>query len=313
MKTLAHPRLIGLFVLFGLLLWVVILILWGSGGFLSTTPRYTIYFGGSVNGLTPGAMVKLRGVTVGKVLDVKVQYALDSDQLLTPVLTEIDLAKVIQGPKADSLDLEGLIARGLRARLAVQSLVTNQLYVELAFLPDSTATRRRPEASSGPPEIPTVTSGKEELEKSLDYVAHEVRELPVRQMLDAALHVLNHVDQLLAKPETSGSIDRLNARLDDLGPLLGRLDRLSLDADLVARDLKGQIPPLLKEASATLQQTRASMASVAELTQPDSDLTHALRDLAEAARSIRHLADSIERHPDAFLFGRRATDEKPTD
>ena len=305
MKIIAHPRLIGLFVLFGLLLFVILVILWGSGGFLSTTPRYAIYFGGSVNGLTPGAMVKLRGVTVGKVLEVKVRYQLDSSQLLTPVVAEIDLAKVIEAPHSNPVDLPSLIRRGLRARLAVQSLVTNQLYVDLAFLPDSAATLRGP-VGAIPTEIPTVTSGKEELEKSLEYVAREVRELPVRETLEATLHVLNRIDQLLAKPETSGSIERLNARLDELGPVLRRLDTLTLTSDQIAKQVRAQLPSLLEEAGATLRQTRQSMASLSAYTEPDSELSAALKDLAEAARSMRHLADALERHPDAFLYGRKA-------
>lgn len=309
MKTAAHPRLIGLFVIFGIILWTVVVILWGSGGFLSTIPRYVVYFGGSVNGLNPGAMVKLKGVTVGKVLEVKVRYDLDSSRLMTPVIAEIDLRKILQATDASKVDLQSLIDRGLRARLAVQSLVTNQLYVDLVFLPDTPPVKLG-NNDRAPPEIPAVTSGKEELEKSLEYVAREVRELPLQETLESVLHLLNHADSLLAKPETSESIDRLNENLEELKPLLRRLDGLAQDGDIIAKQLGKQLPGLLVDTSDALRQTKSTLVSVSELTQPESEFSQAIRDMSEASRAIRRLADSIERQPDAFLFGRKGGEKQ---
>lgn len=309
MKTVAHPRLIGLFVIFGIALWTGVIILWGSGGFLSTIPRYVVYFGGSVNGLNPGAMVKLKGVTVGKVLEVKVRYDLASSRLMTPVIAEINLGRIIEGPNSEKLDLETMIQRGLRARLAVQSLVTNQLYIDLAFLPDT------PPVKLGTPpmpypEIPTVTSGKEELEKSLEYVAREVRELPIKELLATAVEVMRHTDQLIAKPETSASIDRLNENLEELKPLLKRLDGLAQDGDLIARQLGKELPGLLLDTREALRQSKSTLLSISEMTQPESEISAAIRDLSETSRAIRRLADAIERHPDAFLFGRKNSESR---
>jgi len=166
MKSVAHPRLIGLFVLLGLGLWTVIIIMWGSGSYFSSLPRYVIYFEGSVNGLAPGSVVRLKGVTIGKVLQVKVSYNPDTNQLLTPVIAEMDFAKMVESQvkQNTSPDLKSLIQHGLRARLGVQSLVTNQLFVDLEFLP-KTAPHAVGTLNSELPEIPTVTSTKEELEK----------------------------------------------------------------------------------------------------------------------------------------------------
>lgn len=311
MKSVAHPRLIGLFVLLGLGLWTVIIIMWGSGSYFSTLPRYVIYFEGSVNGLAPGSVVRLKGVTIGKVIQVKVSYNPDSNQLLTPVIAEMDFTKMVQSHSKQhpSPNLGNLIEHGLRARLGVQSLVTNQLFVDLEFLPQ-TSPHAIGSEEAGLPEIPTVTSTKEELEKTLEHTAREVRDLPLRETLDAALQVLRHTDHLLAKPETSASIDRLNDSLTELKQLIKHLDGVAQDGTLMVKQLNGQLPPLINSATETMKQAKSSLASVGDLTQSDSELGQALHDVSEAARAIRRLADTLERHPDAVLYGRKAPEQK---
>jgi paraquat-inducible protein B len=297
MKTVTHPRLIGLFVLLGLALWTGIIIMWGSGGYFSTLPRYVIYFEGSVNGLAAGSVVRLKGVTIGKVIQVKVRYNVDDAKIMTPVIAEMDLGKIIetntQGSPAPELDT--LVEQGLRARLGVQSLVSNQLYVDLEFLPKTTP-HLAGIAEQTLPEIPTVSSSKEELERTLEFMAREVRELPLKDTVDATLQVLRHTDQLLSKPETSASIDRLNDNLVELKGLI--------------RQLHGELPPLLSSATETMKQAKASLTSVSDFVQTDSELSIALKDVSEAARSIRRLADTLERHPDAVLYGRKPTENK---
>lgn len=295
MKTAAHPRLIGLFVMLGLGLWTAVMIMWGSGGYFSTLPRYVIYFEGSVNGLAAGSVVKLKGVTIGKVIQVKVRYNLDENQIMTPVITEMDLGKIVETNTNSNPvpELDALVAQGLRARLGVQSLVSNQLYVDLEFLPKTTP-HLAGIAEQTLPEIPTVTSSKEELERTLDFMAREMRELPLKETVDATMKVLQHTDQLLTKPETSASIDRLNENLLELKGLI--------------RQLHNELPPLLNSTTETMKQAKTSLTSVSDFIQADSELSVALKDVSEAARSIRRLADTLERHPDAVLYGRKSSE-----
>jgi len=334
MKVSANPRLIGLFVLGGLLLTVVLLLMFGSGHYFGKVRKYVAYFDSSVNGLNNGAPVKLRGVTIGRVNEVLVQYDLERNRVLTPVIAEVDLDKVMQtfgGPtgRHEHPSLQDLIDRGLRARLSLQSLVTNQLYVDIDFLPD------RPgqlvgEKTLGLPEIPTIPSNKDEIEKSLQQVAREVRDLPLKETVEATLGAIRRVDYLLAKPETNTSIDNLNRTLQNLRQLLnhldakvdsvtGNLDRTASDIhrlvdhfDGVARDshvlvdhLNHQIPPLLDSATDSFRQARGTLSAMEEMTQPESELSNALRDLSDAARAIRRLAENLERHPDNLLYGRK--------
>lgn len=337
-------RIIGLFVLGGLALATVLVLMFGGGYYFSHVQRFVAYFPGSVNGLNSGAPVKLRGVSIGRVDNVLVQYDLDQNRVLTPVVLEIDLEKVMetrgQKPGHAHPGLGELIERGLRAKLALQSLVTNQLYVDIDFLPGQPAVLVG-QKSFRWPEIPTVTSSKDEIEKTVQQVVREVRELPLKDTVEAALGAIRRVDSLLAKPETDAAIVNLNRTLLDLQQLLrhvdGKVDNLSGNVDQTAREarqlvkrldqsaatlttavdglardgrvlvnhLNAGVPDLLGNANDSLKQARATLSTLEGMTQPDAELSTALRDMSEAARAIRRLADTLERHPDNLLYGRR--------
>jgi paraquat-inducible protein B len=78
---------------------------------------------------------------------VPVQYEIDLTRLTTQLGTFVDLD--------DAAVLRQQIADGLRAQLQMESIVTGQLYIELAYRPDAAP----PELESRPtawPEIPTT-------------------------------------------------------------------------------------------------------------------------------------------------------------
>ena len=349
MKASASARLIGLFVLGGLLLGSILLLMFGSGHYFSKVQRYVAYFDGSVNGLVTGAPVKLRGVAIGRVNDVLVQYDTEHNRVLTPVIAEIDLEKVMETYGQDSgrvhqhPTLNELIDRGLRARLSLQSLVTNQLYVDIDFQPDHPG-HLVGEKILDLPEIPTIPSSKDEIEKTVQQVAKEVRELPLKDTVDATLGMIRRVDGLLAKPETDASIVNLNQTLLDLQKLLrhldGKVDSMSGNLDLTTKEmqqlirrldttvttlttsvdgavrdgrllvnhLNTQIPPLLNNTNEGVKQAKGTLSAFEELTEPDSELSNMMRDVSEAARSIRRLADTLERNPDNLLYGRKKSE-----
>ena len=289
MSAAANPRLIGLFVLGGLLLGTVLLLMFGSGAAFSKVQRYVAYFEGSVNGLNTGAPVKLRGVSIGRVSDVVVQYDVQHNRVLTPVIAEIDLEKVMEtyGPNAERHEhptLQNLIDRGLRARLALQSLVTNQLYVDIDFQPEQPG-RLIGENTLKLPEIPTIASSKDEIEKTVQHVAREVRDLPLKETVDAALVAIRRVDHLLAKPETDAAIFNLNQTLIDVQRLLRHLDG-KVDS------LTGDLGQTTKDARQLLQRLDQSVVTLTDsiqgMTQDGRQLVGRLDD------STQRLTRSVE-------------------
>ena len=109
-----------------------------------------------MKGLNIGAPVDFRGVNIGTVTDIKIVLNKKDLSLLIPVFIEIDpnrisfdgteseLKKLVE-TKGTETFTQLLINRGLKAQLAMQSLVTGQLGIHLDFYPDKPvkAGRRR--------------------------------------------------------------------------------------------------------------------------------------------------------------------------
>ncbi|MGZ8248612.1 MlaD family protein [Methylomagnum sp.] len=326
MSKPANTRLIGLFVLGALALAVALVLAFGGGRYFGSAQQYVAYFQGSVNGLNVGALVKLKGVNIGRVTDILVQYDTAHNRVLTPVVMQVDFRKVVSigedHQPARALDLPTLIERGLRARLSMQSLVTSQLFVDVNFYPDKPV-QLVGAAVLGLPEIPTIASGRDELENTVQDTVAKFRELPLKETVESTRNSLRRVEQLLSKPETDAAIANLNRTLEELQKLIqhmdgkvdavtGNLNDTVQDSHALVKSLNERVVPLLAITEKTMAaigttavEARGSLAAVESFGGPDSELNAALRELASAARSVRHLAETLERNPEALISGRR--------
>ena len=87
METRAHYVAVGAFVLAVIVLGFVAVLSLGRVEFAQELKRYYIFFKGSVTGLSKGSLVQYNGITVGRVVDVRV----DPDDLeKIQVTVEID-------------------------------------------------------------------------------------------------------------------------------------------------------------------------------------------------------------------------------
>lgn len=342
MKKTSDTRLIGLFVIGALGLIVLMLMFLGGGRYLSTSQKYVTYFQGSVHGLNPGAPVKLKGVTVGRVVDIQLQYDVEHNRVLTPVITQIDFDKISetrgQGSFSRKLGLTELIEHGLRARLNQNSMLTGQLYVELAFMPKEQPPILMEQGAISYPEIPTTPSSRDQIENLVEKAMTDFKDLPIKETVATTLQTLQTLETLLAAPETRGSITNLNQTLIDLQHLIRHLDGkvevlteslqataktinktansiegTAKESEKLVKNLNQQIPPLLSNAdqtlnaiAATFNHAKGTLNSVDTLaSEPDSELNTALKEIAEAARSLRLMAETLERHPEAVLYGKK--------
>src|SRR5690242_12946620 len=129
-----NPKLIGGFVLGALALVVVGVLMFGGGQFLVTKRPAVLYFEGSLGGLAPGAPVNFRGVKIGTVTGMQIEYDVEKQEVHIPVFVEIEPDRIqITSGKRDERNIATLVRRGLRAQLVVQSLVTGQASVQLDF------------------------------------------------------------------------------------------------------------------------------------------------------------------------------------
>src|SRR5262249_49385960 len=137
-----NTKIVGGFVLGALALLVAALVLFGGGALFQRTTRAVTYFEGSVTGLSVGAPVAFRGVTLGSVSNVVLQMDAQTGTAIIPVYLQFDPSKItwIGGQALTAQAKEDLIKRGLRAQLATQSLITGQQMVQLDLFPGTPAT-----------------------------------------------------------------------------------------------------------------------------------------------------------------------------
>ncbi len=119
---------VGAFVLGGTVLALSAIVLFGKFNIFGTTTRAVVVFQDSISGLSIGAPVTFRGVRVGAVDSIVIQFDPTTRTAYIPVTVQLepDRVRVSRGGNSDVVDLSRLIARGLRAELNTQSFVTGQ-------------------------------------------------------------------------------------------------------------------------------------------------------------------------------------------
>jgi len=286
---------IGLFVVGAVCITVAAVVFFGRGRFFEDTRTYISFFSGSVKGLTVGAPVSFRGARVGKVKDVSIVYKQDRDELIIPVLIELDVDSVVGlKSKASAASLFGgpdlvtrLVDRGLRAQLALDSLVTGQLFVQLDFMPNVTV-RRMATPDDDYPEIPTAPSPLEKLQETL-------QEIPLADLAKKTVSTISKIEDMLQSEQLGVTMRNLNDLLVEVKGVASNID--SRSATLATN---------LQDTTVRLSKTLAALETTVQQTQPlVSKTSGAVDEVAASARALRRLADFLEQHPESLLRGKR--------
>ena len=163
-----NMKLIGLFICCSL---IAILLMFGyfvKSKLDTDEAMVVMYFDESVKGLDVGAPVLFKGVKIGEVSQVKLLANLKTMKFLIAVYAKIYHGKSLVTNKNDRTEeWDRFIKEGLRARLAINSVITGQLLIELDMLPDTPVILRKTQRDSDIFEIPTLNSPFAEISKSL--------------------------------------------------------------------------------------------------------------------------------------------------
>lgn len=235
-------------------------------------------FDQSVRGLRVGAGVDFRGLTIGKVVDIDLEFDEQRKRFFARVRARIfpmrfseayrELVVSREGKMGNAL-LKPLVERGLRAQLRTASLLTGQQYVALDFFPED---ERGKSVQLGGSDamgylIPTVPGDFDRLQRQVGNIVTKLDKVPIdgisndlQVSLKALNQLLTHMDTRLT-PQASQVLVSARRSLDQLGAVLGP------DAPLVG----------------SLQST--------------------LRELDQAVQALRLLADSLQAHPETLLRG----------
>ncbi|MCI0400957.1 MAG: MlaD family protein [Gammaproteobacteria bacterium] len=336
MSKRANPAVIGAFLLGAVALIIVGVVVFGSGKFFGQKRDFVAYFDVSIKGLDVGAPVKVRGVTVGTVKEIELQYNPTDYNVVIPVFFSIDFDKIhYVGVERESwmtlmgMDVQErvdkLIKHGFRAQLQLQSFVTGKLFVSLDFLPD-TPVQLVGRAPAGVYEVPTIPSPLDELTKSLE-------KLPLKELADEAVSAMHGIAELVNSPKVKDIIDKLDATVEDINKLVNDIDaevkplarstadtlaearstlkdaqQLLLNVDTQVAPVAENVQQTLTEARATLAGAQKTLSEVDAMIAADAPLQYriaeTLDEIERAARSIRTLTDYIDQHPEALLHGK---------
>jgi paraquat-inducible protein B len=255
-----------------------------------------VHFDGSVRGLSVGAPVEFQGIKIGSVADIAVNFDPESLKIKIPVLLELEAdrlapqktVKEIRKKTGEYFVLKKFVKGGMRAQLQTGSLLTGQLFVELAFHPD--LPRKSLIMTGKYPEIPAVPATMDQLRRTVTDVLAEIRRMPLDKIAQEILETVEGANYLVNSPDAQEAVHNLNAALGNVEKLTEGIDQR------------------VKSLHLSLEKTLAKARTAMELADPNSpaavNLNSALKELAAAARSIRVLTDYLEQHPEALVQGK---------
>ena len=331
MSKKSNPTLIGAFVIGAVALLAIGVSLFGGSELFAKRSAYIAYFPGAVRGLREGSNVTMNGVNIGYVSDLVLHVNLDDFENMTAVTLELTPksiilnrgGKVIGNALVSPAPLEDLIkVGGLRAQLKTESLVTGQLRVELAFMPETPRVMRG-ESDSPLREIPTVPSEIERILVSLErWVTELTRDVDAGELSLQVQSILKGLDELANSRELRDSLagasniinsdsvqqlgDSLEAAISELRGVLADAGSLLANADA---KLDTDMKPFIQKLSATLDDAQGALVTAKMQLRGDTmqgyELGGALREVEAAARALREFLDYLDRNPEAILQGKK--------
>ena len=194
MQKTPNKKMIGLFTIFGIVIFVIIIFLFVGNKILSKNENEIVmYFDESVKGLSIGSSISFRGVEIGKVSKIDLVADTKNLNFSIPVYAILDKNQTFRifnnGEVKDKKKfLKDLIGKGLKARLMTQSYLTGQLYVELEILPNISIIFKGSNYYDNVIEIPTILSPLSEISKGF-------QDLPIRQILNNFNNLLINFDK----------------------------------------------------------------------------------------------------------------------
>lgn len=246
---------------------------------------FVMIFKESVRGLSLGAPVDFRGLTVGEVSGIHVAHDASAKEVnmlvemrIYPERLRSRIVGAVPNPKEYRVILNEMVAHGLRAQLNSANMLTGQLLVTLDFFPN--APKANVNWATNPPRFPTTPGSLVELQATLMQIVKKLDKLPLDKVVD----------------DVRQTVQTLDATLKDADTMIRKVDK----------DIMPEMQMTLEEARKTLSAAKQTLSADEPLQQ---DLRVTLRELARTAQSLRVLTDYLERHPESLIRGKQ--EDKP--
>jgi paraquat-inducible protein B len=285
----ASPKAVGGFVIGAVLLATIAVIVFGSGRIFQEREKYVAFFTGSLQGLRVGAPVQFRGVQIGIVSEIFVQFDAAKLDFLIPVILEIDpdaVEEIGENQDAPSQSLQVLIEEGLRAQLAVQSFVTGQQVVQLFMRPDTPV--QLVETDLPYEQVPTIASAFAQVERSIGAVLEDVGQ------------VLRELKDFFAenRPEIEEGLASITDTAADAKATMSDLRKAAADVALITatlRENRDAVSGLVDNTNETVLSYK-TLAERAEtiIEENREGLSQAISGLRQAEQKISALSETAD-------------------
>jgi paraquat-inducible protein B len=242
-----------------------------------------MYFNQSLRGLVPGAPVDFRGVVIGEVKSIGVEFDRAEREFRMPVLVQIypdrlrrrsvDRTNEKEPRFSQQERLRFLTEKGLRAQLRNGNLITGSVYVALDFFPK--APPAKIDLSKSPIELPTMANSLDEIQSQVQEIASKLNKVPYEQIAQDLRTTLATLNKTLTATEQT--VSRIN------------------------NDVTPELAAAMKDVRKTVNSAERTLADDSPLQQ---DTRQMLQELTRAAGSVRVLTDYLERHPESLLRGK---------
>ena len=262
-----------------------------------------VYFNENVGGLNRGAPVLFKGIPIGQVLDVTLEFDSANRTFRIPVLVAIEPERFqsnVRYPHRGRLAQDSwtsFVQRGMRAQLVTANFLTGQQAVAFDFFPN--AKPATVNWGGAHPELPTIPGQFEQVGDRVHQLITRLEKIPIEQIAGNLRDTLEGTKRVANSPEILKTIKSLDAAIQEL--------------QAFTHELRTRTSP---ELVAAMQQARTSLASASSALESDSPLQSrmkgALEEITSAARSLRVLADYLERYPQSLLVGKDAPQMKRT-
>jgi len=260
--------------------------------------RYEIYFDGSVSGLERGGSVRYLGVSVGRVVDLRID---PRDASRVQVIVDIDSTTPISKQTVAELQLQG---------------VTGLLYIDLLQSrgqpPSVAASLKYPVIGSTPSRFDTFLASLPEVVASAAEVVNRANRLLSDTNIEAVTTSLADVQRAASGlPQTVRDANTL------IADLRGATAELAASAK-TARTVVGTVAPQLQGTVERFRVVADNLANATEqldqsITENRSDLRafihtglpeveRFLREGREAAQQIKELSVSLKQNPSQLLY-----------
>jgi paraquat-inducible protein B len=328
MKPKLSPFLVGSFVLGGLVLLVVALLALRSFHPFAPPGRFLAYFKESVQGLDVGSAVKLRGVRVGRIVAIRVQYAGAGRPAEVEITAELDrhvLEDRAGQPIAlsDPKTLQRLVDEGLRAKIDLVG-ITGLQFLQLDFFDPKVFPAPPVPHDSPHPVVPAVRSSLSTLIGNVSRIANQLESVDFAALSHELQSLLATSRRQLDGLDLPGLVTRLTAAAASVEAFAGspdarvaftHLNRTTQELQALTAHLDRQVQPAADEWRRTLLSFKAATESVRKAVDSPGGLGEeagtALRQVTDAAGALQRLTEYLERNPSALVTGRRRSGPDP--